>query len=119
VERLREAVATMERALRLLETDATVARRAEIARHAMELSRAADALPSPALHRATQRAATSARALAELPYRTPTPDEVARVAAQLDAVRLGCDMLDEQLRDALRTMLEESLRPSADSPPDD
>jgi hypothetical protein len=118
IEALRDAAAALERALHALEEDATLARRAEISRHALQLSRAADGVPSRALRAATRRAAASARTLADLPYRTPTSDEVARVGAQLDTVRVGCDVLDEQLHDALRTMMQASLRPATEAPPE-
>jgi hypothetical protein len=121
---LREAAVTVERALRAAE--ACVASRAgpatspsdeprdALVRHAVRMMILAADVPSPALRAAVMRAGAECRDLANVLYRGPTPEDVAQAAARLEAVRVGCDVLDEQLSDALRAMLRASLRPPSD-----
>ena len=124
LEMLREAAVTMERALRAagesLASDGASASstsdewRDEFARQAVRLVDLAVDVPSPALRAAALRAGADCRDLANVLYRGPTPGDLARAAARLDALRAGCDVLEEQLSDALREMLRASLCPPKD-----
>jgi hypothetical protein len=124
VEMLREAVVTVEQALRAAEQRVASGsdpatpndeQRDILTRHVVRLMEFAMDLPSPALRAAVMRAGADCRDVANVLYRGSASDDVARARARLEAVRVGCDILEEQLGDALRAMLRASLYPSSDS----
>jgi hypothetical protein len=124
VEMLREAAVAVERALQAAEQRVASGRdpatpgdeqRDALTRHAVRLMDIATDLPSPALRAAAMRAGADCRDVANVLYRGSAPDDVARARARLEAVRVGCAILEEQLSDALRAMLRASLYPPSDS----